>query len=45
LDDDASIADALTDTFGLILSPEDIRSTVGMISRFGRRGAAHQFFN
>jgi N-hydroxyarylamine O-acetyltransferase len=43
--DDAGIADVLVGTFGLVVSPEDIRSALDVLARIGRREAVHPFFS
>jgi hypothetical protein len=45
LGDDAAIVEVLVDTFGLGVSPDDIRSALDALARAGRRGASHAIFS
>ena len=40
-----NVAAALADSFGLVLSPEDLRSALAAIERLSRRGETHPIFN
>jgi N-hydroxyarylamine O-acetyltransferase len=42
--DDVRIHDVLSHTFGLAVSPEDIRFALEALARTGRRGASHPIF-